>query len=420
MTESIYTSTQRAKPPNNKLMGIFKRKPSISSPAFALPDSGPPTTDHGCSFLVGVCQDVNNLPGRNNSNNHPMEDAHAYIYNYASMPDAGYFAVFDGHGGSKAAQWCAANLHGVLAAAIHKHDETGRDQAIALATPTTTASSSGSSHTPVPATSSKQPVFKHDLTKIAAPVQRINQRQPPTDQHFDFFMTHKVSLSPFSSPTGTVPLALFSAFTDADKRLAQDLHTSVGCTAAVALLRSETDPTYTQIQQRRVLYTANVGDSRIVLCRGRHAVRLSYDHRAGDPNESARILACGGSITNNRVNGMLAVTRSLGDGYMKSLVSGKPYTTRTVLSQLYESGSSSKEGAKGGNEDKFLILACDGLWDVCSDQGAVDFILQRLDPAHSGFRKYTTELLNQAAKDLVSFGIELGATDNITCMVVAL
>jgi protein phosphatase PTC1 len=54
------------------------------------------------------------------------------------------------------------------------------------------------------------------------------------------------------------------------------------------------------------------------------------------------------------------VTRSLGDSSMKEFVVGSPYTTETALSE----------------EDEFLIVACDGLWDVCEDQEAVDLIRQ--------------------------------------------
>jgi protein phosphatase PTC1 len=49
---------------------------------------------------------------------------------------------------------------------------------------------------------------------------------------------------------------------------------------------------------------------------------------------------------NNRVNGVLAVTRALGDVYMKDLVTGHPYTTETVIQ---------------ADLDEFIILACDGV-----------------------------------------------------------
>lgn len=79
--------------------------------------------------------------------------------------------------------------------------------------------------------------------------------------------------------------------------------------------------------------------------RGSKAVRLTYDHKGSDAQEAKRITDAGGFVMNNRVNGVLAVTRSLGDSSMKEFVVGSPYTTETTL----------------GKEDKFLIIACDGV-----------------------------------------------------------
>lgn len=96
---------------------------------------------------------------------------------------------------------------------------------------------------------------------------------------------------------------------------------------------------------RRVLYSANAGDARGVLCRGGKAVRLTYDHKGSDKQEAKRITDAGGFVMSGRVNGVLAVTRSLGDTSMKEFVVGAPYTTETELCE----------------EDEFLILACDGV-----------------------------------------------------------
>lgn len=96
---------------------------------------------------------------------------------------------------------------------------------------------------------------------------------------------------------------------------------------------------------RRVLYCANAGDARGVLCRGGRAVRLTYDHKGSDKQEAKRIVDAGGFVMSGRVNGVLAVTRSLGDPSMKEFVVGAPYTTETEL----------------GEGDEFLILACDGV-----------------------------------------------------------
>lgn len=75
------------------------------------------------------------------------------------------------------------------------------------------------------------------------------------------------------------------------------------------------------------------------------AVRLSYDHKGSDSQEAKRIMDLGGFMMNNRVNGILAVTRSIGDSVMKEFVVGNPFTTETEL----------------GPEDDYLILACDGV-----------------------------------------------------------
>jgi protein phosphatase PTC1 len=96
---------------------------------------------------------------------------------------------------------------------------------------------------------------------------------------------------------------------------------------------------------RRVLYSANAGDARGVLCRAGKAVRLTYDHKGSDKQEAKRITDAGGYMLSGRVNGVLAVTRSLGDSSMKEFVVGAPYTTETELCE----------------EDEFLILACDGV-----------------------------------------------------------
>jgi len=74
-----------------------------------------------------------------------------------------------------------------------------------------------------------------------------------------------------------------------------------GCTATVVLITA-TD-----------IICANAGDSRTVLCKAGTAVDLSKDHKPDDPIESARIYKADGFIEESRVNGMLALSRALGD-----------------------------------------------------------------------------------------------------------
>jgi protein phosphatase PTC1 len=74
-------------------------------------------------------------------------------------------------------------------------------------------------------------------------------------------------------------------------------------------------------------------------------LRLTYDHKGTDKQEAKRIMDSGGFVMSGRVNGVLAVTRSLGDSSMKEFVVGAPYTTETELTE----------------DDEILILACDGV-----------------------------------------------------------
>ena len=61
------------------------------------------------------------------------------------------------------------------------------------------------------------------------------------------------------------------------------------------------------------IYCANAGDSRTVMCERGYAVELSHDHKPDLPEERSRIIKAGGSVEDGRVNGMLALSRAIGD-----------------------------------------------------------------------------------------------------------
>lgn len=72
---------------------------------------------------------------------------------------------------------------------------------------------------------------------------------------------------------------------------------------------------------------------------------LTYEHKASDPREVERIISAGGFVSQDRVSGMLAVSRALGDDGMKEHVIGSPFTSEIVLTQ----------------DDEWIIVACDGV-----------------------------------------------------------
>lgn len=105
------------------------------------------------------------------------------------------------------------------------------------------------------------------------------------------------------------------------------------------------------------IIVSNCGDSRAVLCRKGVAVPLSSDHKPDRPDELLRIEAAGGRVIywdGPRVLGVLAMSRAIGDNYLKPYVIPDPEVTVVERTK----------------EDECLILASDGLWDVVSNETA--------------------------------------------------
>lgn len=120
---------------------------------------------------------------------------------------------------------------------------------------------------------------------------------------------------------------------------------AVGSTAVVAVVTTDK------------IVVPNCGDSRAVLCRNGVAIPLSSDHKPDRPDELDRILAAGGRVIywdGARVLGVLAMSRAIGDNYLKAYVISEPEVT--VMER--------------NTDDECLILATDGLWDVVSNETA--------------------------------------------------
>jgi len=167
----------------------------------------------------------------------------------------------------------------------------------------------------------------------------------------------------------------------------------------------------TVILMGRRLFAANVGDSRVVLCRGGgQCVELTSDHKPSRPDEAARVRAAGGFILHKRVMGELAITRAFGD---KSFKMG-------IKAMLEEEAESSSGAGMGSNDipkdltaplisaepeiasmvlshnDEFLLLACDGLFDVFRSQDAIALARQELI-AHRGEPAEVARILSDQA-----------------------
>lgn len=165
------------------------RKPAVRSSPVTKPQEARPL------FLISVSQDPN-------SRFRPyMEDGYRSIEGYLNDPSQAYFAVFDGHGGAQAMEYCRNRLHEELRKAIGE--------------------------------------------------------------------------------CGDVEQALKRCFAKVDDQLRLTGAQNTGTTATVGLFRLE--------REQRVLYLANVGDTRAVLVSSTGTQRLSVDHKATNPAEINRI-----------------------------------------------------------------------------------------------------------------------------------
>lgn len=178
----------------------------------------------------------------------------------------------------------------------------------------------------------------------------------------------------------------------------ENLANCVGCTACVALI------TKTEI------YVANAGDSRCVLSVGGKAMDMSEDHKPDLEKEKKRIIDAQGYVEDNRINGSINLSRSLGDLDYKQ----NPKLKRD--SQLIIPTPDIRMEKISGNTE-FLVVACDGIWDCFSSQEAVDFIAKKIKKEK--ISKIIEEMMDTIIPSDINEKGGLGC-DNMSCIVVSL
>ncbi|XP_010029573.2 probable protein phosphatase 2C 47 [Eucalyptus grandis] len=189
-------------------------------------------------------------------------------------------------------------------------------------------------------------------------------------------------------PTG-LKKSVKSAFVKADDAFAEagSLDSSSGTTALTALILGSN------------MLIANAGDSRAVLGKRGRAIELSRDHKPNCTSERLRIEKLGGVIYDGYLNGQLSVARALGDWHIKGSKGSKsPLSSEPELEELVLT-----------EEDEFLIIGCDGLWDVMSSQCAVTMVRREL-MQHNNPEKCSRALVNEA--------LQRNTCDNLTVVVV--
>ncbi|KAH9713468.1 protein phosphatase 2C 16 [Citrus sinensis] len=268
-----------------------------------------------------------------------------------------FFGVYDGHGGSQAANYCRERIHLALA------EEIG--------------------------------IIKNDLTDESTKVTRQGQWEKTFTSCFlkvDDEIGGKAGRS-VNAGDGDASEVIFEAVAPE----------TVGSTAVVALVCSSH------------IIVANCGDSRAVLCRGKEPMVLSVDHKPNREDEYARIEASGGKViqwNGHRVFGVLAMSRSIGDRYLKPWIIPEPEVVFIPRAR----------------DDECLILASDGLWDVMTNEEACEVARKRILLWHKKHgapplveRGKEIDPAAQAAAEYLSMlALQKGSKDNISVIVVDL
>jgi serine/threonine protein phosphatase PrpC len=206
---------------------------------------------------------------------------------------------------------------------------------------------------------------------------------------------------------GNIILSLKNAFHDADDEMRNQLNIEgLGSTGTLVHIKWESE-------NDLVVYSANVGDSRVSLISPEHIIRLSYDHRTSDEKERKRILESGLEIIDDRINGTLMLTRIFGNYEYKNNIENEE--------DEENSNSNNNNSNKGficepfiskinidlNIENQFLILASDGIWDTITEEEIQNIIQYHNDTQQICSIAIKNCLRNEAWDNLSIFAIKL-------------
>uniref|UniRef100_A0A8C6V3V9 protein-serine/threonine phosphatase n=1 Tax=Neogobius melanostomus TaxID=47308 RepID=A0A8C6V3V9_9GOBI len=331
-----------------------------------------------------------------------MEDAHNCIPDFDE--DTSMFSVYDGHGGEEVALYCSKYLPHIIkeqkAYKDGKLQKALEDAFLAIDCKITT-----------------EEVIK-ELVQIAG----RPTEEPPTEKvaeeddldkeeaellHEEATMTIEELLVRYGQNRNAVKHAvryrnIFDYANIVQYFTKRIPGSDSGTTAVVALIRG------------KQLIVANAGDSRCVVSENGKAVDMSYDHKPEDELELARIKNAGGKVTmDGRVNGGLNLSRAIGDHFYKrnktlppedQMISAMPDVKVLTLNE----------------EHDFMVIACDGIWNVLSSQEVVDFVSERIKPDQNGKTRSLSTIVEELLDHCLAPDTSGDGTgcDNMTCMIV--
>lgn len=391
-----------------------------------------------------------------------IEDKHAIYFTETHK----FFGVFDGHFGSYAARFAALHIHGIFDLYLRELISTQSK----LKDDEETDNSMNKSY-------KSYDFMQSTLEKLNTGM--LWNRTICLSAMNDT-ITIPVTMNDLQSadkavdvPVVDVIEALRSAFLDTDRQLIKRTHLSSSSTDAPesTIKRAPGSTATTVVEFPQNIVIAHVGDSRIVACCSSHvadsanqklSIQLTVDHTPHDPEEELGIIKRGGWIDKVsktfRVNGQLAVTRSLGDAQFEDVISPDPdfiaIKLKKLDSRVFNSIRSKERFLLFGSETSrwcsayqlfireelessgrseallsFLIVGSDGLWDMLSNEEATELVCNYILSSYKftpfldcdgGWWRLESDVYQSAAKLLAHEALIRGSTDNIGVCVIDL
>ena len=174
------------------------------------------------------------------------------------------------------------------------------------------------------------------------------------------------------------------------------LYSESGCTANVVLVAD------------KKIYCANAGDSRSVISVAGKAHQLSEDHKPDNDDEKNRIEKAGGYVMAGRTNGVLSLSRAIGDFDYKDMTKDPKEHIITAFPEVSIRDLT--------DDTEFIICACDGIWDCLNPQESVDKV-KELNSKSKDLKRNVEELLDNIIADDVGTSGGIGC-DNMTCFII--
>lgn len=305
---------------------------------------------------------------------HNMEDCFSIHNNIGHELGIEYYAVFDGHGGPNAALYADKEIFDSIVKRIKNHVYKNNDN-----------------------DDDKLPL--QSCTMNASLARNSDKNTCAKNNRFE------------TLTMSTMKTILNDEVIEVDKRLLETFQRRSDISGSTALIAI-------RLLHTNKLLVANVGDSRGILCDSKGAtIPLSFDHKPYQLKEYRRILEAGGYISLKgvyRVNGILAISRALGDYPLKDnrLIIPDPDILSFDLREL---------------KPKFMIMASDGFWDTFTNEQAVQFVNNELSKYHDRSSYDSNDILSSSSQSSIALAIakklakesyNRESYDNITVIVV--